>query len=243
MAAVVQKNFISPGGLDPWRKTGHSSRPGEPMSDTGPNLERLHKARELNDLEELEAACRALLADETDDATAHQVRYLLGLCVLWRKENLGEAIDLFSEVAKHPSKDAIAKSARTSLAICLWHNAQKAKAIFELRKMVPTGVAPSLHTATALDFLYLFLKDSQADPKSIQQTQALRLTHIGHLYKESTDEQTKAHWALRLAVALSEIGDGPSKKRAKSLCEEIQNNKSQIDQTTFDNAQALLRSL
>ncbi|MBL92461.1 MAG: hypothetical protein CMH56_11700 [Myxococcales bacterium] len=213
------------------------------MSNDPPNLERLKKAREANDLEELEAACRALLAEGIDDITAHEVQYQLGLCLLWRKENLDEAITLFGQAAKHPSKDAIATAARTSLAICLWHNQQKAKAIFELRKMIPKGCPPSQFTATALDFLYMFLCDSQADPKSIQQTQALRLTHISHLHKETEDAQEKANWGLRLAVALSEVGDGPSKARAKSLCQEIMGQKPQIDATTVENAQTLLRSL
>ena len=213
------------------------------MSNQSPNLERLQKARESNDLEELEAACRALLAEDIDDTTAHEVQYQLGLSLLWRKENLDEAITLFNQAAKHPSKDAIAASARTSLAICLWHNQQKAKAIFELRKMIPKGCTPNQFTATALDFLYMFLRDSQADPKSIQQTQALRLTHINHLYKESDGVQEQASWGLRLAVALSEVGDGPSKVRAKSLCQEIVAQKSQIDVATLDNAQTLLSSL
>ena len=108
------------------------------MSNDPPNLERLQKAREANDLEELEAACRALLAEDIDDITAHEIQYQLGLCLLWRKENLDEAITLFGQAAKHPSKDAIATAARTSLAIAA--QPTKAKAIFELRKMIPKAV-------------------------------------------------------------------------------------------------------
>ena len=213
------------------------------MSDAPSSLERLQKARDLNDLEELEAACRAVLNEAVDEDTAHQVRYQLGLCLLWRKENLTEAIELFGQVSKHPSKDDLSRSARTSLAICLFHNGQKSKAIFELRKMIPQGAAPSLHTATALDFLTLFLKESQADTKSIQQTQALRLTHISQLHKDSEDEATAAHWALRLAVALSEVGDGPSRSRAKSLCQEIASQQASLDPSLIENAQALLKTL
>ena len=213
------------------------------MSERDAHLENLEKARNSDDLEGVEMACRAILSDEGDDHLTHQCRYQLGLCLLWRKENLDEALSLFAQVAKHPSKDDLSKSARTSHAICLWHSGQKSKAIFELRKMLPQGVEPSMHTATALDFLVLFLKESNADSKSIQQTQALRLTHLSHLQRETTEPSANGHWGFRLAVALVELGDGPSRARAKSLCQEILKQQEAVDSTTLEGAQDLLQSL
>jgi len=128
------------------------------MTEADKALEALNKAREDSDLDAIRTACRKLLETDAAPQIRHQAQYELGLCHLWRKENMNEAITLFTEVAKKPEKDDLSHTARASLAICLWHTGQKSKAIFELRKMIPKGCPPSMHTATALDFLYLFLK-------------------------------------------------------------------------------------
>lgn len=213
------------------------------MSDRAAQLEKLEKARDLNDLVEIEAACRAILNENIEDEISHRCRYQLGLCLLWREENLDEAMGLFAQAAKHPSKDDFSRSARTSHAICLWHSGQKSKAVFELRKMLPQGTEPNMHTATALDFLVLFLKESNSDEKSIQQTQAIRLTHLSHLQREAENPAARGHWKLRLAVALAELGDGPSRSQAKSLCQEVLKQKEMLNDTTVDSAQELLQSL
>ena len=213
------------------------------MTEVPQALEALNKARKDNDLDGIQTACQALLNADIPPETKHQAQYDLGLCYLWRKENIDEAITLFTEVAKKPEKNDLSHTARASLAICLWHKGQKSKAIFELRKMIPKGCLPNMHTATALDFLYLFLKDSEADSQSIKQTQALRLTHLGQLHKEATEVEDKAAWAMRLAVALAEVGDGPSQQRAKKLCQEIIANKKQLSDDLVVQTQNLMAGL
>lgn len=213
------------------------------MTELPQALENLEKARKDSDLEAIVAACQDILNTDLEAEIKHQARYELGLCHLWRKENFEEAISLFAEVAKKPKKDDLSSAARASLAICLWHHGQGSKAIFELRKMIPKGCAPTMHTATALDFLHLFLIDAQADPQSVKQTQALRLTHLGFLHKESKVPAEKSAWALRLAVCLSEVGDGPSRARAKVLCQEIIALRADLADDLIDNAQNILKTL
>jgi len=213
------------------------------MTEQPQALKNLEKAREDSDLVAITAACQDILNTDLDAAIKHQARYELGLCYLWRKENIKEAISLFSEVAKKPDKDDLCNAARASLAICLWHNGQGSKAIFELRKMIPKGCKPTMHTATALDFLHLFLKDAQADPQSIKQTQALRLTHLGHLHKEAAGPDEKSAWALRLAVGLSEVNDGPSLARAKTLCQEVVALSAELSEDLVAQAKNILKTL
>ena len=213
------------------------------MTEADKALEALNKAREDSDLDEIRAACRTLLETDAAPAIKHQAQYELGLCHLWRKENMEEAIALFSEVAKKPEKDDLSHTARASLSICLWHTGQKSKAIFELRKMIPKGCPPTMHTATALDFLYLFLKDSSADPQSLKQTQVLRLTHLRHLQQEADNPESKAAWSMRLAVALAEVGDGPSTQSAKKLCQEILSQKAVLTDELINQTQNLMKGL
>lgn len=213
------------------------------MTEQPQALVNLEKARKDSDLEAIAAACQDILKADLETEIQHQARYELGLCHLWRKENIQEAIELFTAVAKKPNKDDLSNAARASLAICLWHHGQGSKAIFELRKMIPKGCVPTMHTATALDFLHLFLKDAQADPQSIKQTQALRLTHLGHLHKEATASETKSAWALRLAIGLSEVGDGPSLARAKTLCQDIIAKKADLPSDLVENAKNILKTL
>src|SRR5690606_5717857 len=94
-------------------------------------------------------------------ADATEVRYKLGLSLLFRKQDVDGALAMFKEAAQD-KESPLGPEARVSYALCLLNKNKRQQAIFELRKLLPQGVKPSFHTVQALDFLAMLLRDSGA---------------------------------------------------------------------------------
>ncbi len=172
------------------------------------------------DPDAMDAARAALIEAHPDAAEATDARYRLGLSRLFRHQDRDGAMALFKEAAQDKSTD-IAQEARISLALCLHGKKKRQQAIFELRKLLPAKVTPSMHTATALDFLTLLLREAQPPEgspgmKDLAKIEEARRDHLGALVEATTDATEKAQWMIRLAAAYADTGERRDLEKART---------------------------
>ena len=189
------------------------------MIDVDEALEAVHQAALAGDPEKLDLARRAYLEVDGKGSVAADMRYRLGLSRLFLHRDADGAIELFKEAASEKGAP-VAPEARVSLALCLSTKGKRQQAIFELRKMLPEGAAPTIHTAQALDFLSVLLRDSGAQQKDIIAVDEQRKQHLLSLAM-AAKEGEKAHYLLRLAAAHVDAGTGPELALARKRYDEV----------------------
>ncbi len=183
-------------------------------------IDAVRTAEAGEDPDATDAARQALIDDAPSCPEATDARYRLGLSQLFRFQNRDAAMALFKEAAKDKNSE-MGKEARISLALCLHGMKKRQQAIFELRKLLPIKVTPSVHTATALDFLTLLLREAQPPEgspghKDLAKTEQARRDHLDALVNEASDPVEKAHWMLRLAAAFADTGERRDIEKART---------------------------
>lgn len=172
------------------------------------------------DPEAMDVARGALIEAHPESTEATDARYRLGLSRLFRHQDRDGAMALFKDAAQDKSNE-IAQEARISLALCLHGKKKRQQAIFELRKLLPAKVTPSMHTATALDFLTLLLREAQPPEgspgmKDLAKVEETRREHLTALADSAADPTEKAHWLLRLAAAYADTGERRDIEKART---------------------------
>lgn len=171
------------------------------MSDSiADRLQAVRKAEDAGDPEALDRARLAYLELDDSGALAAEMRYRLGLGRLFRHQDSAGAIELF-KLAAQDKGAPVAAEARVSLALCLHGQKKTKQAIFELKKLLPQGVRPSIHTAQALDFLSLMLRESRAPATEVLACDKDRIEHLIALSRAASDPVERAHFLLRVAAA------------------------------------------
>ena len=169
---------------------------------------------------QVDAARLAYLEADPGGPTAAEMRYRLGLSRLMNHRDRAGAQELFKLAAAERGAP-VAPEARVSLALLL-HADQKTKAaLFELRKLVPEGAAPTIHTAQALDFISLFLRDQKAPLTELIAVDTQRIEHLSVLAKNAADLPLKAHFLLRLAAAHADGGTGQDLALARQALDQV----------------------
>lgn len=177
-------------------------------------------ALSAGDPDQVDAARAAYLEVDGKGAVAADMRYRLGLSRLFRHKDTDGAIELFKEAAAERGAP-VAPEARVSLALCLSARGKRQQAIFELRKMLPEGATPTIHTAQALDFLSMLLRDSGAAQKDITAVDASRRSHLRVLADVTAAPVEKAHYLLRLGAAFVDGGTGVDLATARKVYDEV----------------------
>jgi hypothetical protein len=172
------------------------------------------------DPDRLDAARVAYLEVDGKGAVAADMRYRLGLSRLFRHRDPDGAIELFKEAAAEKGAP-VAPEARVSLALCLSTRGKRQQAIFELRKMLPEGGPATIHTAQALDFLSMLLRESAAPHKDVIAVDETRKVHLRSLATSTTDGTEKAHYLLRLAAAWADGATGIDFAAARKVYDEV----------------------
>jgi tetratricopeptide (TPR) repeat protein len=190
------------------------------MMDVEDAARAVEEALSTGDPDRVDAARVAYLEADGRGPVAADMRYRLGLSRLFRHRDVDGAIELFKEAAAERGAP-VAPEARVSLALCLSSRGKRQQAIFELRKMLPEGAAPTVHTAQALDFLSMLLRDSGAPQKDISAVDSQRRTHLRALADATTAPIEKAHWLLRLGAALVEGGTAVDFVAARKVYDEV----------------------
>lgn len=191
------------------------------MADTiEARLQAVRAAEDAGDPEQLDRARLAYLEVDDTGPLAAELRYRLGLGRLFRHQDTAGAIELF-KLAAGERGAPVAAEARVSLALCLHAQKKTKQAIFELKKMLPQGVAPSIHTAQALDFLSLLLRDSGAAATEVMACDKDRLEHLGALAQGATDPVEKAHYMLRIGAAHADGGTAQDFALARKKYDEV----------------------
>lgn len=189
------------------------------MIDVDDAAAAVSKALLAGDADAVDTARLAYLELESRGPVAADMRYRLGLSRLFRHKDPDGAIEFFKDAAAEKNAP-VANEARVSLALCLSSRGKRQNAIFELRKMLPEGVAPTPHTANALDFLSLLLRESKAPHKDIIAVDEQRKHHLKSLADSSTDVGDKAHYLMRLAAAFADNG-GVELATAKKIYDDV----------------------
>lgn len=191
------------------------------MADTiEARLQAVRAAEDAGDPEQLDRARLAYLEVDDTGPLAAELRYRLGLGRLFRHQDTAGAIELF-KLAAGERGAPVAAEARVSLALCLHAQKKTKQAIFELKKLLPQGVAPSIHTAQALDFLSLLLRDSGAAATEVMACDKDRLEHLGALAKGAADPVEKAHYMLRIGAAHADGGTAQDFALARKKYDEV----------------------
>jgi tetratricopeptide (TPR) repeat protein len=191
------------------------------MPDTiDERLRAVREAEAAGDPERLDQARQAYLEVDETGPVAAEMRYRLGLARLFRHQDQAGAIELF-KLAANEKRAQVAAEARISLALCLHGQKKTKQAIFEIKKMLPEGVRPSIHTAQALDFLSLLLRESGAAAPEIIACDKQRIEHLNALANAAADPVEKAHYMLRIAAAHADGGTGPDLALARKKYDEI----------------------
>jgi tetratricopeptide (TPR) repeat protein len=180
----------------------------------------LDHAMAQSDPDALDAARAAYLDAVRSGPEAAEVRYRLGLSRLFRHQDVAGAIELLKDAAAEKGAP-IAPEARVSLAICLAHHGKRQQALFELRRMVPEGAPPTVHTVQALDFLSTLLRQSGAAMKDVLAADELRKKHLQAMVSSASDKSERAHYLLRLAAAHGDSATGPELAAARKRYEEV----------------------
>ena len=211
------------------------------MLDVDDAKKAVEAALAAGDPERVDAARRAYLDVDSKGPVAADMRYRLGLSRLFRHRDPDGAIELFKEAANERGAP-VAPEARVSLALCLSSRGKRQQAIFELRKLLPEGVTPSIHTAQALDFLSMLLRDSGAQTKDVIAVDEQRKQHLLALANGTTGAE-KAHYLLRLGAAFADGGTGPDFVNARKRFDEVIKLGAAAGDTAVQAARAALKTL
>ncbi len=212
------------------------------MSTPAEALDAIKAAEAAGDPDALEAARKAYLEVDGTGATAADVRYRLGLMRLFRHQDAAGALELF-KLAANERGAPVSPEARVSLALLLHGQKKTKQAIFELRKLLPEGVRPSIHTAQGLDFLSLLLREAQAPTTEVMACDRQRLEHLGALSAAAADPVERAHFMLRVAAAHADGGTAADFALARKKLDEILKLGASAGESALAAARAALKTL
>lgn len=207
--------------------------------------ERLRAVRTAEDAGDPEGLDRARLSYlELDDSgpMAAEMRYRLGLGRLFRHQDAAGAIELF-KLAAQEKNAPVAAEARVSLALCLHGQKKTKQAIFELKKLLPQGAKPSIHTAQALDFLSLMLRESKAPATEVLACDKDRVDHLSALARVAANPVERAHFLLRVAAAHADGGTGQDFALARKTYDEVLKLGPKAGESAVQTARAALKIL
>jgi tetratricopeptide (TPR) repeat protein len=213
------------------------------MADTiEDRLRAVRAAEDAGDPELLDRARIAYLEVDDSGPLAAEMRYRLGLGRLFRHQDNAGAIELF-KLAANERGAPVSAEARVSLALCLHGQKKTKQAIFEIKKLLPQGVRPSIHTAQALDFLSLMLRESGAAATEVVACDKDRIEHLGALAESATDPVEKAHYLLRVAAAFADGGTGQDFALARKKYDEVIKLGAKAGESAVQAARSALKSL
>jgi hypothetical protein len=212
------------------------------MDSIEDRLRAVRAAEDAGDPDALDQARVAYLEVDDSGVVAAEMRYRLGLGRLFRHQDSAGAIEFF-KLAANEKGAAVAAEARVSLALCLHGQKKTKQAIFELKKLLPMGVRPSIHTAQALDFLSILLRESGAMPSEIMACDKDRIEHLNALAVGANDPVEKAHYILRVAAAHADGGTGQDFALARKKYDEVIKLGAKAGESAVQAARAALKSL
>lgn len=188
------------------------------------------------------AAREAYVTADPGGADGAEQRYRLGLARLFVQQDKAAALELFKAAANEKGAP-VAPEARVSLALLLHGTGKRQQAMFELRKMLPQGVKPSPHTAQALDFLSMVMRDSGQPQNEIMAVDTQRVDHLGALAQAARDPVERAHYLLRQATAHVDGGTGTDLQLARKKLDEVLKLGGAAGESALQSARAALKSL
>ena len=186
-----------------------------------PNLEsllnNLANLDAQHDLEGLRKVREQIVSEHPQSDAAVEALYKIGLDLLFRARDVSGAVLKFEEAAKrkHPFWSP---AARTSLGLCLYHQARTQRALLELRK-VAYPEEPTPHSVTALVFLEQIYA-TEGKPEEVKHIRKDRINQLEGLIRssrEAGESQVRAFHLYNLGLALRDQGEDA---RATAVLEE-----------------------
>ena len=176
------------------------------MAELEALLKQLDEADAAHDADGMRKVREEIVAQHAASEEAAEAMYKIGLDLLFRERTLDGAVERFKEAAarKHPYWSA---AARTSLGICLYHQGNTQKALFELRRVGYSEV-PTDHSVTALSFIEtIFMNDG-----NMEEVERVRKERVRQLYTlveayRGVDPSELGQHLFALGLALKDQGD------------------------------------
>ncbi len=212
------------------------------MTTPAEALQAIKVAEAGGDPDTLEAARKAYLEVDDAGAVAADVRYRLGLMRLFRHQDIAGALELL-KLAANERGAPVSPEARVSLALLLHGQKKTKQAIFELKKLLPEGVRPSIHSAQGLDFLALLLRESQTPTNEVMACDRQRLEHLEALAAAAADPIERAHFMLRIAAAHADGATAADFALARKKLEDILKLGAVAGESAIGAARAALKTL
>jgi tetratricopeptide (TPR) repeat protein len=184
-----------------------------------------------------------ILALELDSEPAVIAKYRLGLFTLYQEKKADEAVAIFKEVASCGIRCDDYYQSQITYAICLWSTGRHDLAIFELRKMLSQAKPQTIHEILGLDYLSIFLRDTNATPEEIAKINIQRINSLSAMLLLEKDIEIHASLTLELAAALEERGQADDIEKTRQILQKTIALNSQINKTTVTAARAALKRL
>ncbi len=180
---------------------------------------------------------------ELDSEAAVIAKYRLGFHTLYQEKKLDEAIAIFKEVAACGIHCDDFFQSQITYAICLWSKGKHELAIFELRKMLSQVKPQTIHEVLGLDYLSIFLRDTNAPQQEITKLNGQRINSLNALLQNEKDVEAQAPLQLELAAALEERGQPGDLEQARQTLQKVINKSSSTNKSIASAAQTALQQL
>ena len=169
------------------------------------------------DVAELRRVRELIINEHSDSEAATEALYRLGLDLLFRDRNVAQALHYFEEATKQ-KRPYWSDAARTSMALCMYHQGRSQKAYFELRKVAYQS-KPNQHSVTALGFLETLLhgEGNYNEVKRVRKDRIVQLEKLVESSREANDAAARGYFLWLLGQALQDQGE---QERAKSVLQQ-----------------------
>jgi tetratricopeptide (TPR) repeat protein len=140
-----------------------------------------------------------LVSEHPQSDAAAEAHYKVGLDAMFRERDLVTALAQFklAVARKHAFWSA---AARTSLALCHYHQNKTQKALFELRKVALVD-APNVHSVTALSFMETIFANA-GNLEEVSRNRQERIKQLEKLLAQpGVSPQDQGHFLVQLAEA------------------------------------------
>lgn len=184
-----------------------------------------------------------ILALDLNSEAAVIAKYRLGFFTLYQEKKADEAMAIFKEVASCGIQCDDYYQSQITYAICLWSTGKHELAIFELRKTLSQVKPQTIHEVLALDYLSIFLRDTNASFEEITKLNIRRINSLNAMLLLEKDIEIHASLTLELAAALEERGQPNDLEQARQILKKVVALNSQINNTTVSAARAALEHL
>lgn len=194
-----------------------------------------------NDTQKAETLKKQIL--ESPLRTPEDVQSKFHLALALSAQKTTEAFLVFAEISGADIPCFETQQARIAYAMALHAQKKSALGIFELRKVISSEPKPSITKALALDYLSLFLRETNATAEQISEIDSQRIQTLEALLPEQAQPEDRDQLNALLAAALEERGHENDRAKALLIHQQLAEDPKKVSKRTYTAAKEALRRL